>query len=299
MLRFFRLRFEFAALEHLYFPAGKSGNTLRGGFGAVFRKLACVPECPGAAACARRAECPYARIFEPRAARGEGPSGLADWPRPFVFRAAHLDGRAIRPGERFHFGLHVFDLREPALPYFEQAFAELARHGVGPGRGRAELTAMRCLTLDGTALPKGEPAPVELPLAPAEPARRVRVRFVTPTELKGAKQPEFGALFARLRDRVSTLSALYGGGPPAIDFRAMGERAAAVRMTRCDLARVEVLRRSTRTGLVHPLGGFTGEAEYEGALREFLPYLRAGKWTGVGRHTVWGQGELKTTVLET
>ena len=296
MFRFFRLRFEFAALDDLHFPAGKSGNILRGGFGAVFRKIACAPGCPGAAVCERRAECPYARIFEPRAALGEGPSGLADWPRPFVFRASHLDGRTIRRGGRFHFGLHVFDVRQPALPYFERAFAELAREGLGPGRGRAELSGVHALTLEGAPLP--EPAPVELPLEPDRPARRIRVRFVTPTQLKGADRPEFGPLFARLRDRISTLSALYGGGPLAIDFSGMGRRAAAVSMTRCDLERVEIERRSSRTGQVHSLGGFTGEAEYEGALTEFLPYLGAGRWTGVGRHTVWGQGELHAEVLE-
>jgi len=44
---------------------------------------------------------------------------------------------------------------------------------------------------------------------------------------------------------------------------------------------------------VHSLGGFTGEAEYEGDLAEFLPWLRAARWVGVGRQTVWGKGELR------
>ena len=108
-----------------------------------------------------------------------------------------------------------------------------------------------------------------------------------------ADRPEFGILFGRLRDRISTLRALYGAGPLEIDFRAMGERAAAVRMTRCELQRTEVDRLSSRTGQRHPLGGFVGEAEYEGELGEFLPYLRAGKWVGVGRQTVWGKGEME------
>jgi CRISPR-associated endoribonuclease Cas6 len=108
-----------------------------------------------------------------------------------------------------------------------------------------------------------------------------------------ADRPEFGILFGRLRDRISTLRALYGPGPLEIDFRGMGERAAQVRMTRCELQRSEVDRLSSRTGQRHPLGGFVGEAQYEGELGEFLPYLRAGKWTGVGRQTVWGKGEIE------
>jgi hypothetical protein len=56
-----------------------------------------------------------------------------------------------------------------------------------------------------------------------------------------------------------------------------------------------VERRSSRTVQVHPLGGFVGGAEYEGELTEFLPWLQAACWTGVGRQTVWGKGALRIT----
>ena len=97
---------------------------------------------------------------------------------------------------------------------------------------------------------------------------------------------------ARIRDRIGALRELYGDGPLDIDFRAFGERAARVRMTHCEIARVETERRSSRTGQTHPIGGFVGEAEYEGDLSEFIPYLKAAQWTGVGRQTVWGKGEI-------
>ena len=72
----------------------------------------------------------------------------------------------------------------------------------------------------------------------------------------------------------------------------MGERASQVRLTRCDLNWEYAARKSTRTKRTHPLGGFTGEVEYQGDLAEFLPWLHAGRWVGVGRQTVWGKGEL-------
>jgi hypothetical protein len=68
-------------------------------------------------------------------------------------------------------------------------------------------------------------------------------------------------------------------------------------MTSCTLQRIEAERRSGSTGQTHSLGGFIGEAEYEGDLRDFLPYLKAAKWTGVGRQTVWGKGEIEVTKL--
>jgi hypothetical protein len=110
-------------------------------------------------------------------------------------------------------------------------------------------------------------------------------------------QPDFGILACRIRDRLSTLRSLYGDGPLPIDFRAFGERASKIAMTRCDIRWLDISRHSSRTGQVHPLSGFIGEADYEGDLGEFLPYLRAAKWTGVGRQTVWGKGGLEVETL--
>jgi hypothetical protein len=131
----------------------------------------------------------------------------------------------------------------------------------------------------------------------AATGQRIRVRFLTPTELKAegrvVREPEFGVLFARVRDRLHTLRSLYGGGPLPLDFSAAGERARAVKLIGSDLRWEMSERRSGRTGQTHPLGGFTGWAEYEGELAEFVPYLRAATWTGVGRQTTWGKGHIE------
>jgi hypothetical protein len=243
-------------------------------------------------------------MFEPSAI-GDGPSGLADWPRPFVFRAMHLDGVTVPENGSFHFDLNLFDTKTPAIAYLVLTFAQLAREGLGPGRRKVELVSVAQLNdqgcpsatiyENGSMMVRQNVLPLALDLgAGDESVTRLRVRFVTPTELKSGKQiaarPEFRILAARIRDRISTLRELYGDGPLDIDFRAFGERASEVRMTRCEIRGVAVSRRSSRTGQVHPIGGFVGEAEYEGNLTEFLPYLQAARWTGVGRQTVWGKG---------
>jgi hypothetical protein len=186
-------------------------------------------------------------------------------------------------------------------------FAQLARDGLGAGRAKVELICVEQLDEQGqpsallydsaSAAVRQDVAPLQLDLTPAgNSVHRLRVRFVTPTELKSGQQlvaaPEFGVLAARVRDRISTLRQLYGAGPLEIEFRRFGERASLARMTRCELRHVHVKRRSSRTGQTHPIGGFVGEAEYEGDLAEFLPYLKAAGWTGVGRQTVWGKGEI-------
>jgi hypothetical protein len=287
------VRFHFSARDAIQFPQGQAGNIWRGALGGVFRQIACAPECPGRAGtnireCALRSSCTYAQVFEP-AAISSGPSGMADWPRPFVIRAGHLSECVLQPGAPFWLSVNLFDARNPPVEHFTRAFERLVDAGLGSNGARASLVSV-------------DQSPVTVPLEPrTEGVSRIRVEFSTPTELKSGarivKQPEFAVLFARARDRVSSLRALYGAGPLDVDFRGLGERSRAVRIARCQLRQVEVDRRSSRTGQRHGIGGFVGVVDYEGDLAEFLPYLQAAHWTGVGRHCSWGNGELSTEVI--
>ena len=225
-------------------------------------------------------------MFEPRQGeRVSGPSGFQDLLRPFVLRAALLDGRRFEAGERFSIGVNIFDRELPALDYFSQAFERLGVDGLGPGRVRVQLEeSVECPAVE-----------VDL-ISPRHSADRVTLAFLTPTELKiggeTLREPRFGALIRRARDRVAGLIRLYQ--PRAdlqdIDFRGLGERSDSIRMTGERIEQHDYRRRSTRTGQVHGLGGFTGEADYEGDLTEFLPWIEALRWTGVGRLTIWGNG---------
>jgi hypothetical protein len=280
-------RFVFRAIDPVHFPRGSAANAFRGAFGHVFRCIACRPDCPGARTCAFREQCSYARLFEPACL--DGPSGLADAPRPFVIRAEAIDGHGYTPGESFSIGIHVFDRERAPLEYFESAFAALAAEGVGAERGRVSLSAAETecvchvLSLDPQ------------PCAPKE----IAVRFVTPIELKHegriARDIPFSLLFARSRDRISTLSSLYGEGPLELDFRAMGQHAAAVITVASALRHEGRERRSSRTGQTHSIGGLVGEVRYAGELGEFLPFLEAARWTGIGRQTTWGKGAIEVS----
>jgi hypothetical protein len=256
-------RFQLSARDAIQFPLGMAGNVLRGALGNALHQVACAED--------------YARIFEP-GSFGNRPSGLSNWPRPFVLRVPELEGRTFEPDERFCFGLNLFDTRSGVLDQFTRAFSQWA-----------DLVSV-------------ERQPVAVDLSPrTAPVSRIRVAFQTPIELKANGQNakgEFSVLLARARDRVSTLRSLYGAGPLEIDFRGLAERARSVKTLRCELRRIAVERRSSRTGQRHGIGGLIGFADYEGDLAEFLPYLEAAHWTGVGRHCTWGSGEITTTILD-
>lgn len=221
-------------------------------------------------------------IFRPTAS--SGPSGLRDRPRPFVLRTTHLDGAQVRAGQRFEITLHVFS--QDASPY------------------RVALSRLRFAVLDDFSA-----AARSLSLAPlGREVSAVRVEFLTPTELKPpaprGELPPFQGLLARLRDRISALSSFYAprevqdARPPAFDYTAFAARAAVVQATAGCLDWVSTTRTSSRTGQTHPLSGFTGWVEYRGPLAEFLPWLEAGYYTGVGRQTVWGKGVIRPAVTE-
>src|SRR5262249_31123618 len=189
----------------------------------------------------------------------------------------------------------------PVLGYFREAFEIMAEEGLGPGRERARLAGVETLDLDGKPAAAGFRCCTPL-VAECSGITAVTLRFLTPTELKAGgrvvAEPEFRHLFARIRDRIAMLSALYGNSPLTLDFQALGERAGAVALERMDLNWEYSSRRSSRTGQTHPLGGFTGTAEYRGPLAEFLPWLGAAQWAGVGRQTVWGKGEVQVVSVE-
>jgi hypothetical protein len=217
------------------------------------------------------------------------PSGFLTPPRPFVLRAAHLDGKRIEASECFDFEINIFDLRRPLSEIFTQIFSGWATAGLGPRRGRVDLISVAASE------------EIRLDLTPSSLASKCSLAFRTPVDLKGSTSNEelpFDLLFARIRDRISALQTIYGETPLALDFHAMAQRASQVRSIRRTLRRRSVERRSSRTSQTHDIGGVTGEVDYEGDLTEFLPWLKAAWWTGVGRHTVWGNGVIEVLHFE-
>ncbi len=260
------LRLQFRVVDPIRFPALLSANVFRGAYGQLGLGTFVTPESTDSST--------Y-----------HSAAGSACRPTPYIFRTRHLDGLWFDSGQRFQVDVHLFTLAFDLAERFSDAFARCATAGLGPLRSRVVLESVN------------ERSPVRISLSPLHPhVRNTRITFVSPTELKHngviVEQPPFHVLFTRACGRIDTLQSLYGPEPLEIDFRALREEATQVRLEQHELSHVEKRRRSSRTGQVHPLGGFVGFADYAGCLYRFLPYLQVAQWTGVGRQTVWGKGEI-------
>ena len=145
---FYRVRLHLRARGPLRFPI-PAANLLRGALGYRLED--------------RQQD--YARWFRPGRTPegGPAPSGLADWPRPFVLRASHLDGTECHPEECWSFDVHIF-AREAVWPLLG-ALAGAAERGMGRGRVASKLLRIEALDLDngGTDFsPGSDEAPTRL-----------------------------------------------------------------------------------------------------------------------------------------
>jgi hypothetical protein len=326
-LWFVRYRLRLIPRSPLVLPYYGRGAILRGAFGISLRSLVCHDMTLECRACPLRPQCPYPATFEAAPPdNGDRLSNFSDVPRPFVFDPPSCERAEFRPGETVEFGLTAVGRASHLVPYFVTAFRKLADDGLGPRRAKfdlAEVVALGCQGNEAASRHRGSGEPPETietaiykntePLlhtgAPAWRAHdlvrakdgsltRITLRFATPVDLRdrgvSVEIPEFGPLIRRLRDRASSLAVFFGDGPLALDFKGVSALADTVRLVENGTRLVSVNRHSSRTGQRHDLGGFIGEATYEGeAIGTLMPLVRVGEVIHVGKHSAFGNGQME------
>lgn len=316
-LTFYRYRVKLLLDRPLVVPGHQRAVLWRGAFGAVFRSLVCHDLALDCEACPLRAACPFPRVFAPSIPSGRPViARLRDPPRPFVLADPHPEAPSLAPDTPIALGLALVGSSVLELPYFVVALRRLGDDGIGRARTRFRVEDVRCVDAAGiggaVVYERGSDVvrPARLPLWAGDLARpgdgaakRVQVRFVTPTDLRGGaddvtRAPPFGVLVRRARDRAGALATFFGQGPIADDPRAIGALADTVREVASEIARAETFRRSTRTGERHSVGGIVGTAVYEGeAIGEVMPWLRLAEALGVGKHATFGNGRIGVEVV--
>jgi len=300
-----RLRVEIRPRTTLRLALEERGNVLRGALGTNLRRLVCEDACPGATTCTRRAECAYARLFEPLSPEGAR-FGAGNAPRPFLFRTPlkadpNFDGHRPLIAELRLFGNAIAD-----FAYFIEALRALGVTGLADRA--ADVVSVRSLDWAGDTaailfeegrLTGAPPRALDLECLMHATAseRRAGIEFLTPTKATSktadAKVPAFPALVRRLRDRISMLCLIWEGVEWRADYAAIGRLADEASTAAQNGRSVTWPRRSTKTGQIMLMSGFRGTVTYEGIHPDLWPLLRLGQEIHAGRYTDWGFGRYR------
>ncbi len=306
-----RYRLHIRPRSPLALPQWGRGAILRGALGLSFRRLVCHDMTLDCRTCPLRNECPYPEVFETAPPAGsERLRNFSDIPRPFVFDPPPDALGTFSPQDTLTFGLNLVGRAAKHVLYFVVAFRNLADEGLGPRRARFDLRSVEAMVPGGSALAVYRDG--DSWMASASPRTRavdllqprdgalsaLTLRFSTPLDLKEqgrpVARPMFGPLIRRLRDRATALAAFFGDRPIETDFKGIGVAADSVQLVEDRTRRIDVDRRSRRTGQRHDIGGLVGEARYEGeAIGALMPLVRLGEVIHVGRHAAFGNGRLE------
>ncbi len=287
---------------HLAFAAPPPDLTparLRGMVLFRYRRMVC-PRTRWRSDCSRcplLSECSYGAVFAARPPAVPNLSRNRTVPRPYLFR--------LEPTGAFTFSLLLVGSANALFPRIRTLFDQVGRRGVIPGGTQFRVALVRAVTTVGlTGLEPGAVPPL-VPLSRLvphpRPASEVRIEFLTPASIKERgtliRHPRPAAVISRIRDRLSALSIFWCGHEPAWDFRAIGERAATIRLEGDETRWVSAHRVSGTSGHRFPLSGFTGTARWIGVPADLWPLLTAGELVGVGKGCIFGNGHYRLTPL--
>lgn len=312
-LEVYELRFTLAAQTTVHLGV-QAGAQIRGALWSALERFACTdPAQQGQYP--HSLYCPMCRLMalEMASARGVNP------PRPFVIRpplmARPQDERLFEAGEQFEIGINLFGDAALLFPYVCEALNRIGKHGVGYGRGRfAVLGIQEHNALTGACAHLLENRQVHMPQHPitqeqvlaaasALPANRLRLRFLTPTQLITQKRmlqrPDLTALIARLLERCQTLAETYGGSDgvsPNADgswtalHTRLTQAAQGVAVTYDNTRWIRAYSGSRRANRQQDVSGFVGDVEFTGDVRDLREWLVWGALLHVGKNAVKGNG---------
>jgi len=300
-------RFELTALQELQLAA-YPGSAFRGLLGHGLKRTVCVTRLPRCEGCLLEATCPYPLLFEtPGVAVGETSPRFATAPHPFVLRASWDGPRQLAEGERFEVGITLFGRANSLLPYVVHAMDVAGSRGIGRGRGRFAVEALRqeqpgsagsqvIYTASGGRLVQSDAGIPPVPSPPME----ADIELVTPLRLKrqgrlvGPAELDARQLLTALARRFESLSKYYGRPCEPSNPGWVAEAAANTDLVSKQLRWTDWTRYSSRQHASMEMGGLMGRVTLGGSgLGSVWPLLFLGQWLHLGKGTSLGLGQYR------
>lgn len=311
-LTFARFIFNARASTFVRLPRYK-GSTFRGGFGYNLRRTVCINRKSDCERCVLRTRCIYTYVFETKPPEGS----KTDVPHPYVLIPPDTEKEDFEPGEPLTFELVLFGRAIDYFPYFLFVFLQLGENGIGKDRGRfhietvdnerfnnrMEIYTSRTGSLKGDVQIYSSENLFNvyrdiLNLNPGE----ITIQLITPFRLKlGGKLRDsftFFDFFRSFLNRLYLLTYFHCGNRFDRDHRELLELSKGVEITEKHLQWRDWTRYSTRQKTRMQMGGVVGRFTLKGELSPFLPFLKIGEFTHVGKATSMGLGRYKVEISD-
>jgi len=236
-------------------------------------------------------------------------------PNPFTLTPGLIGSNRLETGEIFSFSITLFGesarygeaMCATALAAAENGFGE-RRDGA---RSRASLLSASCLLPGGGAhsiyesgdrLWRRLPAPgvaADVLATAHATVQPITVNFLTPAQIVVAdrvvpRAPDFSLLLQRIHGRIAQIATeLAGFQLPQTQRVAWMQGATQVALS-ADRTALWPNVDPALSGKVQPgYGGLVGEADYYGDVGNARPLLALAEWTGIGKKTSYGFGNLR------
>lgn len=215
--------------------------------------------------------------------------------------------REYRQGSLFEVQLSLFGSASEYLPYFIHSFIKLGDEGLGVKRHKVSLDRVETISAEGLREQVYDPLTGRIGTTgerifpsklvdpqPGDTFCDVKLRFLTPLRLQSDGKtvmnkthisPEL--LIANITRRCAAISCFYcGGSYSKPDFTGVENMGIAGNHLRF----YDWSRYSNRQQSKMQMGGFVGNIELSNVPPSLLPYLVAGSFLGIGKHTMFGMG---------
>ncbi|MFN3535182.1 MAG: CRISPR system precrRNA processing endoribonuclease RAMP protein Cas6 [Desulfatiglandales bacterium] len=318
--------FTIEAVEELHLPYYK-GSTFRGGFGNMFKKVACALRRQDCTDCMLRSRCIYAYVFETPSFEGAEIMNMHKYekvPHPFVIEPPLIGSDfnpesrgilnkswSVSPGEKIEFNLILIGRATEYLPYFIFTFDELGKIGIGKGRGKYRLIEVsiandspskRICVYNESERTVGNIHTDEIYIPDdfrtSDKVSELTLHLITPLRIKYNRdlvvKLGFHILIRNLLRRLGLLYYFHcGQKKPIWDHREIIDHAESIKILDSRLKWYDWERYSFRQNTRMRLGGLLGEIAYSGEIEPFMPLLRAGEILHAGKGTSFGLGKYR------
>uniref|UniRef100_A0A7C5PRB7 CRISPR system precrRNA processing endoribonuclease RAMP protein Cas6 n=1 Tax=Thermodesulfobium narugense TaxID=184064 RepID=A0A7C5PRB7_9BACT len=304
MLKYKKFIIKLKLLDSTTLPKYK-GITLRGGFGNIFKSIACIQKAIDCKDCILTGSCIYRKIFDsPRPQNTTKMTKYPYIPHPFIIFSQNHE-TSFDNGDILDFGLVLLGSYIENLPFFVYTFIKLGEIGLGKNRAKFEVISVRDedvelfdksrKTINPFVKDPSFLSVEKISSLKGNKLKKLKIDFLSPLSLrfegKTVLLPHFHILIRNILRRISLLEFFYG--EPSFDssfiIKCINE-SFEVKILENNTYLVNLKRFSGRQKKLINHIGLVGDITFSNVPNNLAYLIDSAKDISIGRNTSFGFG---------